>query len=83
MQMHFQSDTALQRRDFNPLTDIRPVLLSVITMTYSSIILLPFIALATITIASQQVKGDDSTDVLSSPGGCISDWRGLIEEGLP
>ena len=46
-------------------------------MIYSSIILLPFIALATITIADQLVKGDASIEGLSNPGGCISDWRGL------
>ena len=41
--------------------------------------LLMHIALATITctLATHSVKGDNSTEGQSNPGGCISDWRGL------
>ena len=42
-------------------------------------LLLMHIALATITctLATHPVKGDNSTEGQSNPGGCISDWRGL------
>ena len=44
-------------------------------MTYYPVLLLLLNTLATITIATQPVKGDSSGQ--SNPGGCISDWRGL------
>ena len=51
--------------------------LSVMTMIYNSLILLLFIDLASSTFLTQQVNVDASTEGLSNPGGCISDWRGL------
>ena len=44
-------------------------------ITYSLQLLL--IAMTSIGIADQLVNGDASTEGLSNPGGCISDWRGL------
>ena len=44
-------------------------------ITYSLQLLL--IAMTDIAIADQLVKGDASSEGLSYPGGCISDWRGL------
>ena len=46
-------------------------------MIYNSLILLLFIDLASRTFSTQQVKGDASSEGLSNPGGCISDWRGM------
>ena len=45
-------------------------------MTYYPVLLLLLNTLATITIATQPVKGD-SSEGQSNPGECISDWRGL------
>ena len=48
----------------------------VVTVPSQSLQLL-LIAMTDIAIADQLVKGDASTEGLSNPGGCISDWRGL------
>ena len=45
------------------------------TVTYHSIQLLQLVALATITLGAQPVRGDASEGESTSTGGCISDWR--------
>ena len=52
------------------------------TVIYHSVQLLQLIALATVTLGAQPVKGDASEGESTSTGGCISNWRVMMKAYL-